>query len=72
MGRIRKLGVAMALAVVMAVAMGTTAQAANKKPGGGGDKAICAYLEAIINYEYVTPTILGWALALWDRYNCGD
>ena len=71
MGRIRKLGVAMVLAVVMAVAMGTTAQAANKKPGGGGEKAICAYLEAVINYEYVTPTILTWALALWGHYNCG-
>jgi hypothetical protein len=71
MGRIRKLGAAMVLAVVMAVAMGTTAQAANKKPGGGGDTAICAYLEAIITYEYVTPSILKWALALWDRFDCG-
>jgi hypothetical protein len=71
MGRIRKLGGAVALAIVIAVAMGTTAQAANKKPGGGGDKAICAYLEAIISYEYVTPSILGWALALWDRFDCG-
>lgn len=72
MGRMRKLGVAMVLAVAMAVAMGSTAQAAGKKPGGGGEKAICAYLEAIINYEYVTPSILKWALALWDHYSCGD
>lgn len=71
MGRIRKLGVAAVLAIVMAVGMGTTAQAANKKPaGGGGDRAICTYLEAIINYEYVSPTILKWALALWDYYDC--
>jgi hypothetical protein len=72
MGRIRKIGVAVMLATVMAVGMGTTAQAANRKPGGGGNKAICAYLEAIITYEYVTPTILAYALALWDYYNCGD
>jgi|SoiMethySBSTD1v2_1073268.scaffolds.fasta_scaffold1314739_2 hypothetical protein len=71
MGRIRKLGVALILAIVMAAGMGTTAQAANKKPGGDGNAAICAYLEAIINYEYVTPTILKYALALWDHYNCG-
>jgi hypothetical protein len=70
MGRIRKLGGAIALAVVIAVAMGTTAQAASKKPGGGGPKAICVYLEAIINYEYVTPSILTWALALWGHYDC--
>jgi len=71
MGRIRKIGVAMVLAIVMAVGMGTTAQAANKKPGGGGgQQAICSYLSEIINYKYVTPSILTWALALWDYYNC--
>jgi len=72
MGRIRKLGVAVVLAMVMAVGMGTTAQAANKKPGGGGNKAICTYLETIINYEYVTPAILAYALSLWDYYDCGQ
>ena len=72
MGRIRKIGVAMVLAIVLAVGMGTTAQAANKKPGGGGGGtgAICAYLAEIINYKYVTPTVLAWALALWNHYEC--
>ena len=69
MGRIRKFGVAVVMAAVLAVGMGTTAQAANKKPGGG-DKPICTYLASVINYEYVTPTILQWALALWSHYNC--
>jgi len=71
MGRIRKFGVAVVMAAVLAVGMGTTAQAANKKPGGGGgQQAICSYLSEIINYKYVTPSILAWALALWDYYNC--
>ena len=70
MGRIRTLGVATALAIVMALGMGTTAQAANKKPGDG-TTAICAYLEEVINYPYVTPSILRWALSLWDHYKCG-
>ena len=70
MGRIRKLGVAMVLAIVLAAGLGTTAQAANKKPGGGGNDAICSYLKQIIDYPYVTPSILKWALALWDHYNC--
>jgi len=70
MGRIRKFGVAVVMAAVLAVGMGTTAQAANKKPGGGGQQAICSYLSEIIHYKYVTPTILTWALALWDYYDC--
>jgi len=71
MGRIRKFGVAVVMAAVLAVGMGTTAQAANKKPGGGGgQQAICSYLSEIINYKYVTPSILTWALALWDYCNC--
>ena len=71
MGRIRKLGVAAVLAIVMAVGMGTSVQAANKKPGGGGgNPAICSYLKEIINYKYVTPTILAWALGLWNYYDC--
>ncbi|HXT31017.1 MAG TPA: hypothetical protein VN716_17095 [Vicinamibacterales bacterium] len=70
MGRIRKFGVAVVMAAVLAVGMGTTAQAANKKPGGGGQQAICSYLSEIIHYKYVTPAILTWALALWDYYNC--
>lgn len=70
MGRIRQLGVAVVLASVMAVGLGTTVQAAGKKPGGGGKKDVCAYLEAVINYKYVTPTILAYALSLWNYYEC--
>jgi len=71
MGRIRKFGVAVVMAAVLAVGMGTTAQAANKKPGGGGgNDAICSYLKQVIEYPYVTPSILKWALSLWDYYNC--
>ena len=73
MGRIRKLGVAAVLAIVMAAGMSTTALAANKKPGGGGgggNAAVCSYLKEIIDYKYVTPAILSWALALWNYYDC--
>lgn len=68
MGWIRKFGVAVVLASVMAVGLGTTVQAASKKPGGNKD--VCAYLEAVINYEYVTPTVLVYALSLWNYYEC--
>lgn len=68
MGRIRRFGVATILAGVMAVTLGTTVQAASKKPGGGKD--VCTYLSAVINYPYITPTILAWALGLWNYYDC--
>ena len=73
MGRIRKIGVAAVLAIVMAAGMSTTALAANKKPGGGGgrrQRGRLFVLKEIIDYKYVTPAILSWALALWNYYDC--
>jgi len=75
MGRIRKIGVALMLAGVMAVSFGTTLSAASKKPGGGGgggpkDGSVCEYLTAVITYEYVTPTVLTYALSLYSYYGC--
>ena len=78
MGRIRRIGVAVALAGVLAMGFGTTLNAAAKKPGGGGgkgntkDAAICDYLKSIIDYEYTTPTVLAYALSLYSYYGCGE
>lgn len=68
MGRIRRFATAAVLAGVMAVAFGTTAHAASKKPPKGG---VCEYLTSIITYEYVTPTVLAYALSLYEYYGCG-
>lgn len=68
MGRIRQFGVATILAGVMAVSLGTTVQAASKKPGGSKD--VCTYLSSVINYPYVSPAILAWALGLWNYFDC--
>jgi hypothetical protein len=69
MGRIRKFATAAVLAGVMAVAFGTTAQAASKKPPKDTG-TVCSYLTSIITYEYVTPTVLSYALSLYDYYDC--
>jgi hypothetical protein len=75
MGRIRKIGVALMLAGVMAMGFGTTLSAASKKPGGGGggkDATVCEYLTSIINYEYTTPTVLLYSLSLYSYFGCGE
>lgn len=78
MGPVRKFLPALALAGVMAVGLGTAGLEAQGKgkgkggKGGDGTEAICAYLEAILAYEYVSPEVQAVALALWNYYECGS
>lgn len=68
----RKFGSALVMAGVMSAVMITSTarlEAAGKK-GGNGNEAICAYLQAILDYEYTSPYVRLWAQALYDRFNC--
>lgn len=68
--RVRRLTSALVIAGLMAVGLGTASLEAKKPGGGGGQAAICDYLQAIIEYPYTSPAILAWALALWNYYEC--
>lgn len=73
MGPIRKLGVAVVMAGVMAGGLGSaTLEAKKKGDGGGGVEAICAYLQTIIEYPYVDSTIKAYAVSLATLYGCGQ
>ena len=41
-----------------------------KGKGGGGSGTVCDALAAIINYQYTSPTIRAYAMALFNGYNC--
>lgn len=70
MGSIRRFGVALVVAGVMAGTLGATLEAADKKPKPDPNAAVCAYLQAIIEYPGVNQTILTWAMALFNKYGC--
>jgi hypothetical protein len=70
MGSIRKFGVALVVAGVMAGALGTTLEAADKKPRPDPNDAICAYLRAIIEHPGVNETVLRYVLGLYAKYGC--
>ena len=68
MRKTRRFCSALVLAVVMAGGLVTTLEAKDK--GGSGTAAICAYLSAIIEYPYTSPTIRTLALSLYAKYGC--
>jgi hypothetical protein len=71
---IRKFVTALAVAGVLAGITGTSLEAKKRGGGGGGgnpNAAICAYLENIMAYEYVSPYILASVTSLWISYGCG-
>ena len=73
MGPIRKLGVAVVMAAVMAGGLGTATLEAKKKGGGGVDphEAVCSYLKSILDYEYLSPYIRPTVEAqYYDTYHC--
>ena len=70
MGSIRKLGVAVAIAGVMAGGLGSATLEAKKRGGGDPKDAICTYLESVITYPYVSEYVLVYALQLWNYYGC--
>src|SRR5687767_12772862 len=52
----RRITAAFTVAAMLAAGLGTvTLEAA--KPQPGGDAAICSYLKAVMDYEYVSPVI---------------
>ena len=69
MTRMRRMFGAMVVAGMTAGGLGTATLEA--KPGGGGGKpAICAYLKAIIDYPYTSPSVRAYAKSLWTAYGC--
>jgi hypothetical protein len=73
MGPIRKFGTALVIAGLMAGFTGTSLEA-KKKPGQGGgppELTVCTYLQTIIDYEYTSPTVLVYAMSLWNYFGCG-
>jgi hypothetical protein len=73
MRKFRKLGTAMVLAGMIAGAMviGTTrVEAKGRKGGVDPIYALCTYLQSVINYPYVSPTIQAYAQMLYDYYSC--
>ena len=73
MKRLRKFGVAMVLAGLIAGGMMLgTARVEAKGKGGGGDPndAVCAYLASVLNYPYLSPIIESYVRALFDSYGC--
>ena len=71
MGPIRKLGVAVMMAAVMAGGLGTATLEAKKK-GGGADpqEAVCSYLQSIIEYPYVNEYVKVYSQSLFTLYGC--
>lgn len=73
MNGMRRTSAAFVMAAMVAVGLGTATLEA-KKPGGGGggggQAAICSYLESIITYPNISPTILAFAVSLWNYYGC--
>lgn len=70
MGPIRKFGVALAIAGVMAGGLGSATLEAKKKGGGDPKDAICSYLNSVITYWNVNEYVLAVALQLWEYYGC--
>jgi hypothetical protein len=73
MKRLRKVGGAMAVAVTVAVMMGVGSarlEAKGKPNPVSGNEAICAYLTSVIEYPGINPTILAFALSLYNYYDC--
>jgi hypothetical protein len=70
MGPIRKFGVALAIAGVMAGGLGSATLEAKKKGGGDPKAAICSYLEAIMEYPYTSEYVLAWVISLYNYYGC--
>ena len=70
MGRIRKVGAAVALAAVMAIGFGTPLSAAGK--GNTKSGSTCDYLTSIVQYDYTTPTVMLYTLSLYSYYGCGS
>ena len=75
MKKLRKFGVAMVLAGLIAGGMmlGTArVEAKGKGGGGGGDgkDAVCAYLASVLNYPYLSPVIEPYVRSLFDAYGC--
>ena len=66
---IRRFGAAIVMAAVMAGGLGTAGLEA-KGNGGSGNAAICEYLQRIYDYEYTSPTILAYVVALANKYGC--
>jgi hypothetical protein len=65
----RRITAAFTMAAMLAAGLGTvTLEAA--KPQPGGDAAICSYLKAVMDYEYVSPTIYAWAASLYKKFGC--
>jgi hypothetical protein len=70
MNGMRRTSAAFVMAAMVAVALGTATVEAKKPGGGGGQAAICSYLENIITYPNISPTILAFAVSLWNYYGC--
>jgi hypothetical protein len=71
MRSIRKFGVALALAGVMAVAAGNPGlEAKGKKSNPDSKEAICSYLLAVMTYEAVSPYVYVYAASLYSYYGC--
>ena len=67
MGRLRRLVIALTMAVMVAGAAATleASNGGNKKTG-----TLCSYLASVINYTYVSPDIQAYALSLFYANSC--
>jgi hypothetical protein len=74
MKRIRRIGTAVIVAAVMATSLTLGAATVEARGGKKGSidphEAICKYLAAIINYDYVNPIIKSYAMSLFTAYAC--
>lgn len=71
MGFIRRFGVALALAGMMAGAtVGLEAKKTTSTTSADSLAAICSYLWSVMTYEYVTPTVYLYAASLYNYYGC--
>ena len=72
MGPIRRFGAAVTVAAMLAggLTVGSATLEAKGKGGGDAQAAYCAYLENILNYPYVSPSIYQYVLALWWAAGC--
>jgi len=70
---IRRLGGAVMIAGMLASGMPfavARVEAADKKGGGDGQTATCAYLLSVINYPYVSVYVKTWAMSLYTSLGC--
>jgi hypothetical protein len=71
MRSIRKFGMALTLAGVMAVGAGSAGlEAKGKNSGTDSKEAICSYLLAVMTYEAVSPYVYVYAASLYSYYGC--